>query len=1224
MENQTRYVSMTISAAEGGSLSDKVVGIVARWLKRTPDDVRQALSTKKIRISKVVFTDDLDQVISTLRRYGLNVSLAPAELNHTNHTRQEVSLGTTGRVFRPQSPRSQAPSDWKKGEVIEGLYEVLGSAAGGMGRVYFVYHRLWKMMLAIKTPLQMAGKNEARLLRFLREAELWVNLGLHPNIATCYYARVIDGLPRLFIEYVDGGSLDDWIERKLLKDLRTVVDLMLQFCHGMMYAEERGLIHRDIKPANCLIAGDRTLKVTDFGLVKRVDGPPAPVQSVDAETDITSGRITDAGLTMFEGGVVGSPWYMAPERFREHAREDSRADIYSFGVMLYEVVLGEMPFRFPKGFSLATLVKSHLRAPPTDPLTINADLPRALVEIIMTCLEKRPDNRYPSFVDLSTAMESLHRIVRPGREPRSRPNLVGLKADSLNNQAVSLLDLGRTEEAIALLEDAHSSNTEHLEAVYNLHTLRWAKAEASDVDVINRMESLKIEVRETPEFSHAMGLIALQRGDPARGVSLLEKACSESTLYKERWDDFGKDPRGFVKSLGFLPISEEASLAGHIKTVLATAFAPGSPLAYSVGEDRSIRVWDTGTGRCLKNLRTFTVVPVAAAFSPDGRLAATAYGAAFKTLDLWGMNEGRPLRKCPSMAVSGLRFSRDSRYLAGFGPDGHVWVIETSSGQVALDLTGEQGEVSSIAFLSGGDLIAIGGADGTLTVRELPSGHGVFRSTAHNGPVCAIDSSQDGTRLLTGGADETISLWDARGGERIRQFFGHRRGISSLRFTPDGQHLVSASADETVKIWRTSTGRCYRTIAHPGEAVTCCEVAADGRHLLFGGSRGAVRVWSLDTRWFATDFLDPAVCRPKTFQELTGLHHDFKQTIEDFSREWEKGKVIRALEVFERVRGIPGFCWSEDAIRVRSLLEEGARRRRLKSSSFIRSLPGHRDTVATLATTPDSLRLVSGSLDGTVLVWDVVTGRCLARMQVDSPVRKVFFLPEGAGVIAWSEDRVLRRWDPRGKLIRQILGVQSPFLSVGKGWEIAALSKENVPVIVDLDSGEISPKGPPIPGTSFACFSRDRETLYSLRDGKRILRWSVATARNLGALRDLGHPVTSLMADGSGDMVVAGLENGEVALYAGGSGVNVIVLRGHREAVRSVSRSKGGELCLSASDDCSLRVWDISEERCLAVLEGHSFPVRVARFFPNLSMIASGGSDGSVRVWGLEWEFSAV
>ncbi len=625
MDKRPNYVSMTISpSADGIGPSDKMIEALSRWLKRPSSAIRDTLETRKIRIAKVELTTDLEKIIAALQKNGLHVVVGAYKDGSTARTRFETTLGTTGRLFTPMSG-GDTQTDWKKGEVIEGLYEVLGSATGGMGKVYFVFHRLWKMMLAIKTPLAMYVTNEARLRRFMREAELWVNLGLHPNIATCYYTRVIEGLPRLFIEYVDGGTLEEWHEKKRLQDLRTVADLMLQFSHGMMYAEAKGIIHRDIKPANCLIGRNKMLKVTDFGLVKRVVDPLSGSMDDATLTDRTGSSAHDDGLTLFEGGVVGSPWYMAPERFKEHASEDIRSDVYSFGVMLYEIVLGEMPFSFPKGFSLPSLVRSHFRVKPVDPLSLNRDLPRSLVHIIMTCLEKKPENRFQSFAEVCESFELLIRGLPPGKEPRTRPNLVALKADSLNNQAVSLLDLGREHEAMVLLEEAYSANTEHLEAVYHLHTRRWQAGEISDRQVLDRMESLRIEVRETADFAHLSGLVALQRGDPTRAVPLLEKAARGSSYYEDRWRAHGHDPRTFVKSLGLSPIGECASFAGHIKNVRSIGFAPGSKRAFSVGADRSIRIWDVQSGRCLKNLRTFAFVPVAGAFSPDGTLSATAY-----------------------------------------------------------------------------------------------------------------------------------------------------------------------------------------------------------------------------------------------------------------------------------------------------------------------------------------------------------------------------------------------------------------------------------------------------------------------------------------------------------------------------------------------------------------------------------------------------------------------
>ncbi len=1221
MKTEPSYVSLTISATEDPNvLPPKITELLGRTIKRPPEDIAPLLNRGPIRMSKVVVSSDLDKLITLLEKLGLKVSVAPLDRESPALASIRFPSRTMGADLNPQS--DQAIIDWKKGEIIEGLYEVLGSARGGMGKVYFVFHRVWKMKLAIKTPQRRAVKSEARLIRFLREAELWVDLGLHPNIATCYYARIIGGLPRLFIEYVDGGTLEDWNDKKLLGDLRTVVDLMLQFCHGMICAEEKGMIHRDIKPQNCLMRRDKTLKITDFGLVKRVEEPAQDLQTDKAASDASIGRYSDASVTIFEDGVVGSPWFMAPERFKEKGREDIRSDIYSFGVMLYEITLGTMPFRLPKGFSLPALVRSHLKVPPVDPLSIRPDLPRALVDIIMTCLEKKPEDRYSSFVEVRAALETLNLDLFPGRECRQPPNIVGLKADSLNNQAVSLLDLGREEEARGLLEDAHSTNPDHLETVYNLHTLRWAKGAISDREVINPMESLNIEVRESDDYSHLMGLIALQRGDSLVGASLLKKACRDGSHYLQRWKDYRGEPENFVNSLGLVPIGEQTSFAGHLKGVRSVAFSPDSSSAFSVGEDRSIRIWDRETGRCLKNLRTFTFVPVAGVFSPDGKLAATCYGDAFKTVDLWNMDQAMLLRRYQGMAAVGLQFSQNSHCLAAWGSTGCLHVLDTSSERVIRELPEVPGQISSLAFLGEGVRLVVGTKDGRLMIIVPESREPIVTATAHRGPVSCLDVSPESDVILTGGEDEIVGLWDADSGEEIARFSAHRGNVATVRFMPDGKYFISSSEDETIKVWESASGRCYRTLIMPGEEATCCAVSSDGKRLISGGARGSVRLWSLDTGWFAKDFLEPAICRPKTFGDLVGLHRSFNDAIQGFHSTWRKGRRTEALAFFERLRNVPGFCWSREAILVRNTLQDSPRGH-LQSTAFVRSFHGHQDAVVSLAPSPDSLILLTGSLDGTAAMWDVVTGRCIKRFEVNSPVHKVLFLPRSAGVVTWSTDGILRWWDLAGNVLEAIGELKLPISLSETGSELAAISSDNFAILMNLKTHGRRRAGVPIPCPDFVCFSERLETIYSLREERLIQRWSVANGRNQGAFRDLGIKITSVLPTASDDKVIAGMETGEVMVYMIGSGVNVATLRGHKAAVRAVASAKDERFWVTGSDDCSLRIWDISEQKCLATVEGHSSPVRAACFFPNLSLIASGSRDGSARLWGLEWVISA-
>lgn len=1217
------YVSLTIEpGAERIQLSDSMVGILAQAVNWSPELLRRQLETGPVKLSKVRVNKDLEVLIAALKKSGLSVTAkAVTGEKSTGHAVPPSDKAVRSGLSLPSS-RADMDLNWKKGQVIEGTYEVLGSAMGGMGKVYFVFHRLWKMNMAIKTPHRAAVKSETRMVRFLREAEFWVDLGLHPNIATCYYARVIDGIPRLFIEYVDGGDLHSWNLQKRLDDLVTVTDLMLQFCHGMMYAESRGMIHRDIKPANCLITHDKILKITDFGLVKRVDDSTGEGKPEEAVSDPT--RLTETSVTLFEAGVMGSPWYMAPERFLDKRKDDIRSDIYSFGVMFYELAVGSKPFKFPKGFSLPALVRSHLHRKPVDPTSIRPDLPRKLVEIISTCLKKKAENRYPSFADLCRDLEVAAGRMGAGRKPRPRPNLVGLKANSLNNQAVSLLDLGRTEEAIQLLEDAHSANTDHLEAVYNLHTLRWIRGELSDREVSNRMESLRIEVRETADYYHLMGLVCLQKGDATRGVTLLEKACKAAGHYRERWSEFKEGPRGFVKSLRLKPIAEQGSLAGHIKSVRALGFSPRSEKAFSVGEDRSIRVWDVDTGRCLKNLRTFTFVPVAGAFSPDGKAAVTAYGDSFKTLDVWDLDGGKLRHRHQGMGVFGVCFSRDSRYVAALGTQGSLWIIDMSRQEIVRQFPKISRGISSVTFLGDSQTLVLGEDDGNLALMRLDDSEPFVHIPAHKGRISCLDVSNDNTRILTGGADETVRIWNAVSGAESLRFTGHSGNLIWARFLADNGHVASASSDGTIRIWDLAGARCYRTISQHAIDLTACTVSRDGKRLLSGGARGALSLWSLDTGWFEKSFLEPAICQPRTFNEMALLYDYFNSSVQEFRTFWSAGNRPKALKVFERIQGSPGFCWSREAIEIRNLLQKGAKRGKLKSWSFIRSFRGHTDTVVSVDAAQDGLTLLTGSLDGTAASWDVVTGRCIKRFDLDSPVARVLYLPHAKGILAWSTDNTARIWDLEGNLLQQVPDVLLPIGLSASGVELVAMSQNSEPLRINLDNGRRISKGAPILCDEFVCFSQALDTVYSLRDGTRIQRWSASTGRNVGSFRDLSVRITALHPTATNDRVLAGTETGDVIVYIAGSGINVATLRGHTAPVRTVALAKDGRHWITGSDDCSLRLWDLKDERCTAVMEGHATPIRAVCFFPNMSLAASSGLGGSVRLWGLEWELAAV
>lgn len=202
------------------------------------------------------------------------------------------------------------PTDWQVGDVILDLYEVralLGE--GGMGKVHRVRHRGWNVDLAVKSPkpeiFARSGGREA----FVREAETWVALALHAHVVSCHYVRNLGGAPRVFAEYVDGGSLSDWIRSGKLYEggaepaLRRILDVAIQFAWGLEHAHASGLVHQDVKPANVMMTEAGDVKVTDFGLSRA----RALAGEADAAKPGQNRLVSTGGMT---------PAYCSPEQAR--------------------------------------------------------------------------------------------------------------------------------------------------------------------------------------------------------------------------------------------------------------------------------------------------------------------------------------------------------------------------------------------------------------------------------------------------------------------------------------------------------------------------------------------------------------------------------------------------------------------------------------------------------------------------------------------------------------------------------------------------------------------------------------------------------------------------------------------------------------------------------------------------------------------------------------------
>jgi tetratricopeptide (TPR) repeat protein len=340
---------------------------------------------------------------------------------------------------------------YKKGDVIGQKYfvhKVLG--AGGFGIVYLVYSRETEVVYALKTLRDEHLQDQTTRRRFQKEAETWVNLERHPYIVRAYQVEAIGR--RLFIamEYIAPdqqglNSLDGYLRGKPLELVQSL-RWSIQFCYGMEYAYSRGVrSHRDIKPANIMIGFDGSVKISDFGLASVLDGSPEVTR---IKLHIHRRVVGLPGQTL-EGAACGTPTHMAPEQFTNAVGCDERSDIYSFGIVLYQMATGgKFPFLAPLPKTDAEEDAMHFwRA--MHRLHSTSAVPRfksPLFPVIHHCLEKKPAKRYQTFKELRRDLEAL--LKNQTGEAINPPELRELELWEWGNEGVSLEQLGHPEGAI--------------------------------------------------------------------------------------------------------------------------------------------------------------------------------------------------------------------------------------------------------------------------------------------------------------------------------------------------------------------------------------------------------------------------------------------------------------------------------------------------------------------------------------------------------------------------------------------------------------------------------------------------------------------------------------------------------------------------------------------------------------------------------------------------------
>jgi predicted Ser/Thr protein kinase len=307
-------------------------------------------------------------------------------------------------------------------DVVAGRYELeelVGS--GGMSSVFRARDRVLERTVALKVLHRQLVEDNEDLELFRREAQMVAGL-VHHNIVTLIDRGADDGRPFIVFEFVGGENLKQLVEREGPLPVERALGLATQVAHGLAFAHEHGFIHRDVKPQNVLLNGNREAKVTDFGIAR----------SLHVQHGVTQA-----------GAVLGTSEYIAPEQ-AQGERVDERTDVYSLGILVYELLTAELPF---SGDNFVAVAMQHINEPPPRVSDRRPDVPRRLDEAVAHALAKRPDDRFATMADFGRELEACLNEARVGESGfptmvLSRPRTRLVRRRSRPSVSVLLMAIG--------------------------------------------------------------------------------------------------------------------------------------------------------------------------------------------------------------------------------------------------------------------------------------------------------------------------------------------------------------------------------------------------------------------------------------------------------------------------------------------------------------------------------------------------------------------------------------------------------------------------------------------------------------------------------------------------------------------------------------------------------------------------------------------------------------
>jgi WD40 repeat protein/serine/threonine protein kinase len=612
----------------------------------------------------------------------------------------------------------------------------------------------------------------------------------------------------------------------------------------------------------------------------------------------------------------------------------------------------------------------------------------------------------------------------------------------------------------------------------------------------------------------------------------------------------------------------------HDNQVLMVAFRPDGRRLATASADGTARVWDALTGAAVTPPLKHGGPVRGVSFSPDGRRLVTASDD--QTAQVWDAGTGEkvlpPLRH--KRWVGKAIFSPDGRWLATLGERGdpvRVWEVATGKLVAALPFTAQ---AWTVAFSPDSRRVVTAQEEHVAIVWDAATGQPLsFDATTdqpkvrieHGNAVVDASLSPDGTRVATASLDWTVRVWDTWTGALVMPILKHGEPVARVLFSPDGRYLLTITNARTARLWDAATGEPVTpALKHWGPVRTAC-FSPDGRRVVTDCGNEA-RVWDLPfAEGRAEDLARLAQFlaneRIQAGGEARGV---LPLTTEELRRDWDRvcSSSLPALTGRGRMKG------GED---------------KEKEVVFF---DGHTDDVWTVACSPDGKKALTASVDKSIRLWDMATGRKLKRFTGHEHV--VFcaaFSRAGDRIVSGSADKTIRLWDAEsGKELKRFGGHEDEV------WWVA--------------------------------FSPDGRSVLSAGKDKTIRLWDMNSAKEHKRFKGHTEPVRGVAFSPDGKRILSGSWDRTVRLWDVETGRELRRFEGHTNLVHSVAFSPDGSLALSGSKDSTARLWDVETGRSLHQLVGHVGEVHAVAFAPDGRSVLTGGGrgltggyDGTVRLW---------